>query len=270
MLEDNALPDVEDDGLVISTAGDSTETETPIEAAELAPAPEAEPEIQQESESDKAQKAINKKTWQFHEEKRRADALERELTEERAKGKPVEAPKVPSLPDPYSLSDEEYRQQMTERDNALARKAEYDATQRYQAESTRRQQEEAQSKRQTEAANIRTQYTNRAAEAGLDVDEVLSATADIVNYGISDAVAEMIATEADGPQLAMWLRQNPTELQSLQSMPIYKQIDTLKAVQLKSSKTKTSKAPPPPTQIRSGGAVSREDDLLAGATFTTF
>ena len=277
MDEESLLP--AEDGLVITTAAQMADPQEGEESeevtanagtetdAELAPADDDE---DHHGDIDKAQKAINKKTWQMHDERRKREAAEARIQELEAKiavVKPVSV--VPPLPDPYAMSDDEYDRKMAERDAALERQAEERAEQRYAANQSRQQQEESNRLQQQEIVSIREKYAERSISLGYDADEVLKATADVVSFGVSDPVAEMIATDAQGPALAMWLRDNPRELKKLQTMPIYEQIETLRNVRKGETRKTQSNAPKPPTDIRSGGAVSIREDVLAGATFTT-
>jgi hypothetical protein len=262
MTEENTLPQV-DDGLVVNTTPDSPET--PSQGAELATATEVEQTKPQEPEhSESAQKAINKKHWQVKEAERKNADLQRQVDELKAGAQaPSVAPNVPDIPDPLELTDDEFRLQMQERDRLFQENARYEV-------NTQRQQEEAQREQLAAQDKIRSDFASKATGLGLNAEDVLRQTAEVVGYGVSDAVAEMIATEADGPLLASYLRQHPNELDALRGMTTVAQQVSHMANTVRqgaeSLKPKTSNAPPPPTDISAGGSLNEVDPLLEGLT----
>lgn len=272
MPEENALPTATapaDDGVIVNT-GDVTET--PEKGADLAPASEAEHKDQpQESDySEGAKKAINKKHWEAKEAQRETVAIQAKYDALKASQEPTgTAPVVPDLPDIDLLSNEEYQVQMKARDTALIQQADFNAAQNYQNKQAQIRQDEALRQQQTDATNLRQTYANKATERGFDADEVLRAATDIANYGVSDAVADMLLNVDDGPDMTLYLRQNPETLAALQSMPVHQQIDHMSNVvriNAESLKPKSSNAPPPPTDISAGGQLNEPDPLLEGLT----
>ena len=259
MTEESTLPS---NDVVVSTT-------EPEQTVDLAPTEEP------ESAEDKTRKAINKKHWQMEEARRETAAVRAELDALKAEQHtPVTAPIVPDMPDYLALTEDEFRAQMVERDTALTKKAEYDAGLNYQTQQTARQNEDAQREQQAESDKFRASYADRATELGLDADEVLAATGDIYNYGVSDAVAGMLTDpKGDGPLLAMYLRQNPLELQAMQSMPLHAQVEHMNSVirtGAASLQKKHSSAPPPPTRVTGGGSINKIDPLLEGVTISVY
>lgn len=275
MPDENALPTAApDDGITISTVNDVPET--PAKGADLAPASDAEHKDQpQESDfSDGAKKAINKKHWEAKEAQRETAAIRQELDALKASQEPTgTAPVVPDLPDIDLLGNDEFAEQMKARDNALIQQAEFNAGQALQAQQAQIRQDDVLRQQQTDATNMRQTYANKATERGFDADEVLRAATDIANYGVSDAVADMLLNVDDGPDMTLYLRQNPETLTALQSMPIHQQIDHMSNVvrlNAESLKPKSSNAPPPPTDIQPGGPVKQTDPLLDGVVIQTY
>ncbi len=275
MTEETTLPPA-DDGVTVTT---ETTTEATLEtAAPLASASEDGHEQTTESELSKAQKAINKKHWQAEEAKRETATVQAELDALKSSQSagPDVAPVVPDMPDYLALTEAEFRAQMLERDAALTKNAEYTAGQKFQASQAERQTEDARLTQQVEADKFRQTYASRATELGLDAQEVLTATGDIYTYGVSDVVAGMLtdtSPDADGPLLALYLRQNPIELQNLQSMPLHKQAEHMATVIRQgaaSLKPKMSNAPPPPTDVTGGGSLNKVDPLLEGVTISVY
>ena len=275
MPDENALPTVTaDDGITIKT--EEVVTETPEKGADLATASEAEHDQKpQESDySEGAKKAINKKHWEANEAQRETAAIQAELDALKASQEPTgTAPIVPELPDIELLSNEEFKEQMKARDNALTQQADFNAAQNYQIKQAQIQQDEVLRQQQTDATNLRQTYANKATERGFDADEVLRAAADIAKYGVSDAVADMLLNVDDGPDMTLYLRQNPEILTALQSMPVHQQISHMSNVvriNAESLKPKTNDAPPPPTDIAAGGPVKQTDPLLEGVVIQTY
>lgn len=276
MSEENALPTETapaDDGITIQTAA---VTETPVKGADLAPASEAEHDQKpQESDySEGAKKAINKKHWEAKEAQRETVALQAKYDALKASQEPTgTAPVVPDLPDIELLGNEEFAEQMKARDAALIQQADFNAAQNYQTQQAQTQQDEALRQQQVDAGNLRTTYANKATERGFDADEVLRAATDIANYGVSDAVADMLLSVDDGPDMTLYLRQNPETLTALQSMPVHQQISHMSNVvriNAESLKPRTNDAPPPPTDISAGGPVKQSDPLLDGVVIQTY
>jgi hypothetical protein len=265
--EVNATP--VDDGLVVNTGTEAT-TE-PAKAADLAPASATEHDKKpvEADLSEGAQKAINKKHWEAKEAERKATTLQARVDELEALQRQTpasEAVNVPEMPDPYS---DDFQQQIQARDDAIRHNAGIDADKRFNTQQQQNQQDEAQRQQVASAEQARQSYLGKAAERGFDAEEVSKAAADIVNYGVSDAVAEMLLTEADGADMTMYLRQNPADLQNMQSMPLHAQISHMNNVVrigAESLKPKTSNAPPPPTDISAGGPLAEVDPLLEGLT----
>ena len=267
MSEENATP--VNDGVVIETAPAETKPEV---AAELAPASESghEQTTAEVEFSDGATKAINKKHWQAKEAERQRDALQAELDTLKAGQQvaPAEAQVVPDAPDGF---DDDYLEKLAARDDVIRRNAEIMAQAGYATQQAQTQQDEANRQQQAKNAEVRDAYAGRATGLGLEAEQVMTETAEIINFGISDAIYGMISTEADGPLLAHYLRQNPSELTAMQSMPVHQQVAHMTNVVrqgAESIKPKTSQAPPPPTDIRAGGALNEVDPLLEGLVIT--
>lgn len=279
MTQENALP--QDDGIVVSTVEQASppeisqepESKAPVEGEALATSTDVEPAKPQEPElTEAARKAINKKHWQAKEAERRAEALQAELDSIKAQSESAVVPDIPPLPDPFELSDEEYQQRMAERDKAMAARLEHDANIRAVELQQQAQQDEVLRQQQAESDRIRSEYAKKATGLGLNADDVMQHTVDVINYGVSDAVAEMFITEADGPLMASYLRNNPHELDSLRSMSIAQQVQHMySSVRqgAESLKPRTSSAPPPPTEVAGGGQLNKPDPLLEGVTIIT-
>ena len=282
-MSKEALATPSDDGITVSTPEQAKPEETtnpepvkaPEEGSALAPDTDAEQAKPSEPElSDAARKAINKKHWQAKEAERKAADLQRRLDELESKQNvsSSEVPEVPPMPDPLGMSDEEFNRKAAERDAVLAQRARAEAQQSFNEQQNQTQQEEARRQQEAENERVRNEYAQKAVGLGLGADEVIQQTVEVLNYGVSDAVAEMISTEADGPLLATYLRQNPDQIDAMRTMTVAQQaihMSTLVRQGAESLKPRTSGAPPPPTDVQGGGSLNQPDPLLEGVVITT-
>lgn len=238
-------------GADLATASDTGHEQKPVEA-EL---------------SDGAKKAINKQHWKAQEAGRRADALQARLDvieAEKAQQSVGTAPAIPDMPDQY---DDDFAVKLAARDDAIRQNAEFGANQRLVDQQAQFQSDEATRLQQVESAKVQQTFVDTATEQGFEPSRVIQAAQAIGNYGVSDAVAGMLTTEADGPAMIMYLEQNPMELQNMQSMPVHLQVshmNNIVRVGAASHKPQVSSAPPPPTKVTTSGNMSETDPLLDG------
>jgi len=162
--------------------------------------------------------AIGKKTFKLREVERQAEALQKQLEEVQAKLPKQERPDVPEAPDPFAISDEEYRRQLLERDEALKKAAAYDAQQQYLQQQQYELAEQARQKQQ-EALNSKIEnYASRAAKMGIKAEELQVAGATVSNFGIQEELVGFIIDDEQGPLITKYLSQNLTELDNLRNM----------------------------------------------------
>jgi hypothetical protein len=250
---------------------EATETGTGETGAELAPATgdNQEEKTSQDFNQESVNKAINKKHFQMKEAERRAEAAQKEAEELKARLQKLEQgpePTIPSIPDPYS---ETYEQDMVAYSEAVAKKAEFDANQRFANEQKARQQQEAQEQQQKALQEKVTQYRTNAQSLGLDPDDVDRAGDAVVNYGISADVASFLLEDKDGPLITKYLADNPMEIERLSTMsPMMAAIAVNNDLRERASvyRPKTTSAPAPPETL-SGGGVPSDDPRLKGVIF---
>ena len=72
--------------------------------------------------------AIGKKVFKLREKEREAEQLRKQL-EEFQKTETRSRPSIPDMPDPFAVTDEEYKRRIREREQALISVASYDAQQ---------------------------------------------------------------------------------------------------------------------------------------------
>lgn len=213
--------------------------------------------------------AVGKKVFKLREKEREAEALRKRLDELEAKIPQQGRPAVPEAPDPFALSDVEYRQKLVQRDQAIREAAAWEAQQ--QALQWQRQQaqfEQQQRQQERQQAEVMA-YADRAKKLGVAAAELQEAGTLVAGYGIDPALVEMILADDHGPLLTKYLAKNQLELERLVQMPITMAAVRL-ATDLKSKavamKPKVTKTPDPLNQPRNSG-VSPKPRGPSGATF---
>ena len=213
--------------------------------------------------------AVGKKVFKLREKEREAETLRRRLEELEARIPQQGRPVVPESPDPFALSDVEYRQKLVQRDQAIREAAAWEAQQ--QALQWQRQQaqfEQQQRQQERQQAEV-VAYADRAKKLGVAAAELQEAGTLVAGYGIDPALVEMILADDHGPLLTKYLAKNQLELERLVQMPI-----TMAAVRLATDlkakavamKPKVTKTPDPLNQPRNSG-VSPKPRGPSGATF---
>lgn len=144
--------------------------------------------------------------------------LEKELEELRAKVPTQSKPDVPDLPDPFALSDEEYKQRLQQRERALIEAAQYDARQKAIEESQRQAAYQQQMKQQEELNASIKSYAERATQLGIKPEELQVAGNTVAQFGMDDSLVSYILADDHGPLITKYLSNNLTELDELSRM----------------------------------------------------
>jgi hypothetical protein len=161
--------------------------------------------------------AIGKKVFKLREKEREAENLRKQL-EELRKPETQSRPAIPEMPDPFSVSDDEYKRKIREREQALISAAAYDAQQRLVEQQQRAMAEEA-ARMQQEALVEKVQsYSERAKTLGVRPDELQAAGAVVGQFGIDDSLVQYILEDDHGPLITKYLSQNVQELDNLRYM----------------------------------------------------
>jgi hypothetical protein len=213
--------------------------------------------------------AIGKKTFKLREVERQAEALQKQLEDVQSKLPKQERPQVPEAPDPFAISDEEYRRQLSQRDEAVSKAAAYDAQQQYLQQQQYQLAEQARQKQQ-EALNSKIEnYASRATKMGIKSEELQVAGATVSNFGIQEELVSFIIEDDHGPLITKYLSQNLTELDNLRSMsPIQAAIRITNEIKPKAAalKPKVNQAPDP-VETPQGAGISPKPKGPKGATF---
>jgi hypothetical protein len=207
----------------------------PVETNETEDQPDTEEDVEEDSESstdseethdkpiftEKQQRifdeAIGKKTFKLREMEREAEQLRKRL-EEIERPVTQSRPNVPALPDPFAVSDEEYKRQIMHREQALISAAAYDARmQMLQNQQMQIAQEAAQKQQEVLVEKVQS-YAQRAKTLGVKAEELQAAGSIVGQFGIEDSLVQYILEDDHGPLITKYLSQNIGLLDNLRNM----------------------------------------------------
>lgn len=251
---------------------EAAEAETLNEGADLATdsAEEREEKDPAKVAQEQAQKAINKQHAKYREEERKrieAEKKAQELEERLSKLEASDEIVIPPLPDAW---DEDYDERMAARDKAIAEQARLDAqksVQQKELDSAKEAAERAERERMNELV---VNYDKRIVTLGLSPSEIEEAAKTVIDYGISQDVAEFILQHEKGPLITKYLATNPLELDDLRSMsPIQAALTIERKISPAADtlKPQATAAPDPVESLGSRGVGEKESPLIKGATF---
>lgn len=214
-------------------------------------------------------KAISEKTWKAREAERQAETYRQRLQQIEANLPREQPPEVPNVPDFYSLSDREIQDQLLQRDQAIAKRADYAARQQaaegQQLEMQRQQQAAAISEQN---AKIST-YAERSKKLGVKAEDLQSAANKIGQFGINPMLSSHLIDLDDGSLGTLYLGQNLLELDKLANMPANQALLYLdQTIMPKARKLKPNvNAAPDPLDTPRGAGVRPKAGGPKGATF---
>lgn len=218
-----------------------------------------------ESQQAKVDEIVNEKVFKQRNAERERDRAQAELADLRSKQPTAERPVIPDLPEDTFADD--YKQQMADRDKAIADASAFDARKDEADRAEQSQQQTAQTAQVEQLTKAMTDYSTRAKDAGItEVD--LKKASDIVNsIGIDGAVAGHILLDEKGPAITQHLAANISQLEAMRAMTPM-QAAVFIETQVKPSLTgKPSSATPDPTTVLNGGASPPGERGPKGATF---
>ncbi len=234
--------------------------------ADLAPAEEKHEGF---VKADSAQKDINKQHKKFRDEERahvvtktEADGFRKELDELKAHDL-----NIPLVPDPYA---ENYAELVQARDEVIQRKATHDAAVTNTQDAAKaKDQERVDQGKVKEAEQIAVFDTNMI-KLGLTPAETNTAAKQVLEYGVSDTLLDVLMEDPEGPLLVHHLASNPLEQEALNGMSALQLVNHINTeIRPKASllKPKTSDAPDPPLTLGGGGVRELENTLPNGNTY---
>ncbi|MGY8962542.1 MAG: hypothetical protein ACKVKT_03190 [Rhodospirillales bacterium] len=220
---------------------------------------------------DKHQKDVNVQHKRFRDEERgrvkerdRADAAEARIAEIEGHNKAVV---VPEPPDPYSAN---YANETAERDDAIRRQAEQNAT-NDRAVAARKEKDDARVAEQNEVASSNVaKFDSNMVIHGLKPVEVKAAAETLIGYGVTKDFQDVLLEDPDGPLLVQYLAANPIESDSMNRMSNLSLVNHINSeVRAKALllKPKTSDAPDPPITLEGGGAPETKESWESGAKY---
>ena len=186
--------------------------------------------------------------------------LERQLEEFRSRAPAQQKPVVPDLPDPFAFSDDEYRQRIQQREQALIEQVQYDARQRAIEDNRRQMAYQEQMKQQEELNGQIKSYSDKATKFGIKPEELQVAGNTVAQFGMDDTLVSYILADDHGPLITKYLANNLTDLDELSRMP-----PTLAAVKIATTikqkaaslKPKVNNAPDPLDAPRGAGSAPK-------------
>ena len=227
----------------VEAGPDVPETDAPVTETEAAPLEDSAP--QEKAEPDPVQRRINKLTWEKHEAQRREKALEERLAALEAQQKPDLKSVVTPPPTPTEFdSDAEYQQALQTHT--------VKTFERLQEETARAQTEQ---QKTTERAQRLADYRARVARFAEENDEFIETVRDAPIGDLSEAVEAVLMASPKGPELTLWLAQNPdrfAEINAQDAITVARELTKVEATFEMAAAKKASDAPPPQTELSGG------------------
>ena len=173
---------------------------------------------------------------------------------------------IPPMPDPY---DADFDAKVRARDEAIARAAQ---AERDQAFNMQMQQEEARRAAEKEQEALRAKaetYTSRADALGVDGKDLQRAANTIEAQGITQDLAMYIMDDERGPELTLYLGENPAELEKLNQLSAMQAAAYIESTVKPKARREAPEPPVDPVDTASGVALpeDRFGGRLSGATF---
>jgi len=214
-------------------------------------------------------KAMAEKTWKAREAERQAEDYRKRLADLEARLPKEQPPEVPNVPDFYSLSDREIQEQLRQRDQAIAKRADFDARQ----QAMQSQQLQLQQQQQTAAVQAQNEkiasYVEKAKKLGGQSGNLQISANKIGQCGINPMLANHLIDLDDGRLVPLYLCEHLLYLDKLANMPANQALLYLDQVVMpKARKLKPSvNAAPDPLDTPKGAGISPKAGGPKGATF---
>jgi hydroxylamine reductase (hybrid-cluster protein) len=223
-----------------------------------------------EAQQARFNQAIGKKVRQTRDMERRADELQRQVNDLQARVPVEQRPVVQAAPDPFSISDEEYRRNLAQRDQQVLAQANFDHQRQQQQEHQQRLLHE-QAQQQTQQLDEKIQdYAGRAAKLGIKAADLQVAGNAVGQYGISAELGQYILESEQGPLITTYLANNPIELDELRHLsPAQAAVVVETKIKLKAiaSQPKKVTGAPDPLERPHGAGKASSKRGPQGATF---
>lgn len=249
-----------DDEPMPQEAAQGAEPSEEQESPETSAGSEPETEIKTEEAKNGLQERFNKLTAEKYAEKRRAEQLEARLKELEARAaQPATLPDDLAAPEmPEDTWDAEAMRKYDAQMRDYYRKlAQHEA--RNVLNATHSEQQKTQQQRQQQ--EVLQSFAKRAVDAKVDLQTLQTAGTSLAQAGMNEDLQMLILEDEAGPQITMYLANNPELAHQLIGMPATKaaiKIATEVKAKVLSTKPKVTTAPDPLPEGRGIGA--REED----------
>jgi len=217
-----------------------------------------------EKQQEKVNELIAAKVRKQHEAERKAEKLERELQEVRAKLPQQTRPDIPPLPDPFILTESDYKAKIAEREQAIRTAASYDAEVAINERRVQEARQAAEVAKNEALTNEVRSYSQRAVKLGITPEELQSAGGIVAQFGLGGPdhpLTQVLLADEQGPLIVKYLSKNLVELEQIAAMsPIQAAIKIATEIKAKAVtlKTKVNPAPDPIASPRSSGPTQRQ------------
>lgn len=256
-----------------SASEEKHEESSQVDDSEKVEATEESKAAEDEAKAKEATQAvINKKHFEAKQAQRERDALQAQLNEIERQKQEVEAAKYASIPEIPSEFDDDYAEKMSQRDQVIQAKANFDAQQNLRNQQSQYQQQQAALAQQQEQQKVLIEHNARARALNISESEMVMAENTMLTYGIDPNCLVHIANHKDSPLIVKHLAANPQEGFALASMNPYSVDTYLNSINAKTAelKPKQTKTPSPSAKLEGNGApakVKNNRPMTANAKF---
>jgi len=226
----------------------------------------------QAASQDATQKVINEKHRQAKQAERERDEARAQVAQfekEKRESEAARVGEIPPIPDEF---DENFKERMAERDEAIANKVRHEQNEVVYQQSLENQQAQEVQRQNAVFQQASVSYNARAVELGIDTQELQAAGNQVVGYGLTPQLTMNILADRDGPLITKYLAANPMDALNLSNMSEFQQGAAIEAIRVKaeSLKPKASNTPPPPDNLSGNGAEvdTNKYPNSKGATFS--
>lgn len=246
-----------DSGEVVEESTEDTNQEAQEEAEGLEQE-EGESKVEFNERQQKVfNEAIAKKTAKLYEERQRAEQYARELEEIKKKIPQDERPDVPPMPDPY---DPDFAEKVKARDQRILEQAQYDARKAAESEFQYQQHQRQLYEQQQKQLEREKSFIERSEKLKVSQEELGRAVQTVAQLGgIGKDASDYVMEDTLGPQIVMYLAENPQEVEIIASLPPTKAAVYIETgIKSRLGSKKVSPAPEPPDHLSGKGAAEKD------------
>jgi hypothetical protein len=201
--------------------------------------------------------AIAKKTAKLYEERQERERLAKEVEELKKRVPQDQRPEVPPMPDPY---DPDFEVKVKRRDQVILEQAQFDARKAAESEYQYQQQQRRLYEQQQKQIEREKSFVERSEKLKVSQDELGRAVQTVAQLGgIGKDASDYVMEDALGPQIVMYLAENPQEVEILASLPATKAAVYIETgIKSRLSAKRVVPAPEPPEHLGGKGAAERD------------